>query len=62
VLGSRGLDETGAAILAVLWARPGFVLVLSLLGIALWIRRGAPASPSPLSAEEKQRLSKLTEK
>lgn len=46
----------------VLWAAPGFVLVLGLLGIALWIRRGAPAGPSPLSAEEKQRLSKLTDK
>jgi cytochrome c-type biogenesis protein CcmH len=46
----------------VLWAAPGFVLVLGLLGIALWIRRGAPADPSPLSAEEKQRLSKLTDK
>ena len=45
-----------------LWAAPGFVLVLGLLGIALWIRRGAPASLSPLSAEEKQRLSKLTDK
>ncbi len=46
----------------VLWAAPGFVLVLGLLGIALWIRRGAPAGPAPLSAEEKQRLSKLTDK
>jgi cytochrome c-type biogenesis protein CcmH len=46
----------------VLWAAPGFVLVLGLLGIALWIRRGAPAGPSPLSADEKQRLSKLTDK
>jgi cytochrome c-type biogenesis protein CcmH len=45
-----------------LWAAPGLVLVLGLFGIALWIRRGAPAGPAPLSAEEKQRLSKLTDK
>lgn len=45
-----------------LWAAPGLVLVLGLLGIALWIRRGAPAGPPPLSAEEKQKLSKLTDK
>jgi cytochrome c-type biogenesis protein CcmH len=44
-----------------LWAAPGLVLVLGLLGIALWIRRGA-GRPSPLSAEEKQKLSKLTDK
>ncbi len=45
-----------------LWAAPGLVLVLGLLGIALWIRRGAPDGPSPLSVEEKQRLSRLTGK
>ena len=45
-----------------LWAAPGFVLVLGLLGIALWIRRRAPAAPSPLTSKEKQRLSKLTDK
>ena len=45
----------------VLWAAPGFVLVLGLLGIALWIRRRPPAAPAPLTSEEKQRLSKLTE-
>jgi len=45
-----------------LWAAPGLVLVLGLLGIGLWMRRRAPAGPSPLSAEEKQRLSKLTDK
>jgi cytochrome c-type biogenesis protein CcmH len=45
-----------------LWAAPGFVLVLGLLGIALWIRRRAPAAPAPLTNEEKQRLSKLTDK
>ena len=45
-----------------LWAAPGFVLVLGLLGIALWIRRRATAAPSPLTNEEKQRLSKLTDK
>ncbi len=46
----------------VLWAAPGFVLVLGLLGIALWIRRRAPAVLPPLTNEEKQRLSKLTDK
>ena len=46
----------------VLWAAPGFVLVLGLLGIALWIRRRVPAALSPLTNEEKQRLSKLTDK
>ena len=45
-----------------LWAAPGLVLVLGLLGIVLWMRRRAPAVPLPLSAEEKQRLSKLTDK
>lgn len=45
-----------------LWAAPGLVLVLGLLGIALWIRRRAPAGSSQLSVEEKQRLSKLTDK
>jgi len=44
-----------------LWAAPGLVLVLSLLGVARWMRRRAPAVPSPLSAEEKQRLSQLTD-
>ena len=45
-----------------LWAAPGLVLVLGLLGIVLWMRRRAPSVPLPLSAEEKQRLSKLTDK
>jgi cytochrome c-type biogenesis protein CcmH len=45
-----------------LWAAPGLVLVLGLLGIVLWIRRGTPPAPAPLSAEEKQRLSRLTDK
>jgi cytochrome c-type biogenesis protein CcmH/NrfF len=45
-----------------LWAAPGLVLVLGLIGITLWIRRGATGNPLPLSAEEKQRLSKLTDK
>ena len=44
-----------------LWAAPGLVLVLGLLGIVLWMRRRAPAVPLPLSAEEKQRLSQLTD-
>ena len=44
-----------------LWAAPGLVLVLGLLGVARWMRRRAPAVPSPLSAEEKQRLSQLTD-
>src|SRR3989304_6261019 len=44
-----------------LWAAPALVLVLGLLGIARWMRRRAPAVPSPLSAEEKQRLSQLTD-
>jgi cytochrome c-type biogenesis protein CcmH len=45
-----------------LWAAPGLVLVLGLLGVARWMRRRAPAVPSALSAEEKQRLSQLTDK
>lgn len=46
----------------VFWAAPGFVLVMGLIGIALWMRRRATGNPVPLSPEEKQRLSKLTDK
>lgn len=46
----------------VLWAAPGFVLVMGLIGIALWMRRRATGNSVPLSPEEKQRLSKLTDK
>jgi cytochrome c-type biogenesis protein CcmH len=46
----------------VLWAAPGLVLVLGLLAIVLWIRRRAPAIPPPLTNQEKQRLSRLTDK
>lgn len=46
----------------VLWVAPGFVLVMGLIGIALWMRRRATGNPVPLSPEEKQRLSKLTDK
>lgn len=43
-----------------LWFGPAALLVVGLVGVAVWLRRRRPADPPPLTEDERRRLDALT--